>query len=85
MTEQALLEALRAHVATEDSGEGMTTAEIVETSGLSLEVVRKLIRRALQDGRVRRTVRVMERIDGKRTPVTGYALTEPAKKKGRRG
>lgn len=58
-------------------GEGMTTAEICESLGKSELTVRKMLRKAMVDGTVRRTEKYKDCLDGRARPVSAYVICEP--------
>ena len=68
----ALLDSMRAA----PGGEGVTAEEIADTLSMSVETVRKRLRRALELGLVRRTKKRIIRLDGNPTTVPSYAICD---------
>ena len=60
-------------------GEGLRAEEIAEQTGISVETVRKRLRKAIDRGLVRLTQKSVERIDGRTTRVSAYVICEPEK------
>ena len=59
---------------TDSPGEGLRSEEIAEQWGVSLEVTRKRIRKAIGLGLVRLTERTDQRIDGRVVTVPAYVV-----------
>jgi DNA-binding Lrp family transcriptional regulator len=74
MTEAALLEALRLAARRPTGGSGMRVEEIRDALGMPEARVRNLLRQALEDGTVRRTVRVIEQLNGVPRRVPAYEV-----------
>ena len=64
--------ALFAGLPSRSQGEGYTTAEIMAVTGMSKEMVRRNIRKALDGGICTRSRKLMERIDGIKVSVSAY-------------
>ena len=60
-------------------GEGLRVAEIVEQTGSDRTKVERAIRVGLQTGTVRRTSKLVERIDGVVRPVPSYVFLKKHK------
>jgi response regulator of citrate/malate metabolism len=67
----ALLDSMRT-----TGGEGMTTAEICDELGCSALTARRMIAKAIDDGKVRVTHKMGRRIDGKPAQIPSYVILE---------
>lgn len=75
---EAMVKLLANQATVTGRGEGMTSSELAEKMGFGQDKVRKLLKRAVIEGKcraTRKTVRTMAGID---TTVTSYVLTEGA-------
>lgn len=82
MTEAELLEALaEAHGSLQDQGEGLTVAQLAETTGLGAPRLRIMLRDAIATGKVRVSKRRMVDISGRTQNVPSYVfLVDDAKR-----
>lgn len=77
MTEAQLLDALIDATRKAPGGEGVTVSEIVEATTVNEARVRKTIRAALAQGRVRVTTKQVLAISGRLCTVPSYQFVEP--------
>lgn len=68
------LSEVRKSMTTDDPG--FRVEEIKEATGMSKAKINSLIRAGLDNGTVRRSTRLLERTDGRMTPVTTYVFLE---------
>jgi hypothetical protein len=81
MTEDMLLEALRAAQPKVGDGEGLTTEEIATATGFGTTKVRKLLKAAVLAGRVRLGSKVILTLHGKPMTTHTYVVLKPGKGK----
>ncbi|EHJ49522.1 hypothetical protein DFW101_3526 [Solidesulfovibrio carbinoliphilus subsp. oakridgensis] len=67
-------DALFAGLAFQVGGDGYTTAEIMEQTGMSPELTRRRIKQALAAGLCRVGRKLVQRIDGRVAPVPAYVF-----------
>ena len=60
--------------------DAVTTSELADQLRVSDSTARRLVRRLLAQKRARRTVKIVQRVDGHATRVTAYRLLNGAKK-----
>lgn len=84
MTLDQILEALRTAPPLEDST-GYRVEEIRDATGMAEDRIRREIRRGMEAGTVRRVLRMIEGIDGRRTTVPAYEFLDvrPVKRGGK--
>ena len=75
---EAMVKLLANQATVTGRGEGMTSSELAEKMGFGQDKVRKLLKRAVIDGKCRATRKTVRTIAGTNTVVTSYVLAEGA-------
>lgn len=76
MTADDLIQALQDAAKQPGGGEGFTSTELAEMSGLPISAVRRMLKPLVRDGRIRPARKTVQSMSGTFAPVPSYVLVE---------
>lgn len=74
-----ILDVLQQHSGRPEGGEGVRVEELVNATGIHEGRIRKMLKSAMRQGKVRVTRKTFNRMDGQSTTVAAYTLTGECK------
>jgi hypothetical protein len=80
VTVNEILDVLQQHSGRPESGEGVRVEELEEATGISQARLRKMLKAAMKQGKVKTTRRTFTRMDGQSTTVAAYAIVSPTRR-----
>ena len=75
---EAMVKLLASQATATGRGEGMTSSELAEKMGFGQDKVRRLLKRAVNEGKCRATRKTIRNIAGTESVVTSYVVAEGA-------